>query len=300
MQLQHLEYALKVEECGSISTAAAELYLSQPRLSEIIRNLESELGIRIFNRSPRGVSVTPDGREFLGYARQITDQAALLERRYHSSAAEHRERLSVTLQHYAFATQRFIELLEGLGDSSFELALRETRTGEVISDVHTGKSDLGILYLSDSNKHVLGNTLAAANLHFTPLFDTTAHTVLRAGHPLADRDSLTLHDLENYPRLAFDQDEGNSFFFFEEPYAEQFTRQRVTVSDRSTLTELLLATNGYNIATGVLVSDLQSNLVSIPIARGENMQVGYLTRKDGLLSELAVRYIGLLKAYARQ
>lgn len=300
MQLQHLEYALKVEECGSISTAAAELYLSQPRLSEIIRNLESELGIRIFNRSPRGVSVTPDGREFLGYARQITDQAALLERRYHSSAAEHRERLSVTLQHYAFATQRFIELLEGLGDSSFELALRETRTGEVISDVHTGKSDLGILYLSDSNKHVLGNTLAAANLHFTPLFDTTAHAVLRAGHPLADRDSLTLHDLENYPRLAFDQDEGNSFFFFEEPYAEQFTRQRVTVSDRSTLTELLLATNGYNIATGVLVSDLQSNLVSIPIARGENMQVGYLTRKDGLLSELAVRYIGLLKAYARQ
>lgn len=300
MQLQHLEYALKVEECGSISTAAAELYLSQPRLSEIIRNLESELGIRIFNRSPRGVSVTPDGAEFLGYARQITDQAALLERRYHGSVAEHRERLSITLQHYAFATRRFIKLLEDLADQSFDLALKETRTAEVISDVHTGKSDLGILYLSDANKHVLGNTLAAANLHFTPLFDTAAHVVLRKGHPLANREAIALSDLEQYTRLAFDQDEGNSFFFFEEPYAEQFARQRVTVSDRSTLTELLLATDGYNIATGVLVSDLQSNLVSIPIEDGETMQVGYLTRKDGLLSELALRYIGLLKEYARR
>ena len=166
--------------------------------------------------------------------------------------------------------------------------------------MHTGKSDLGILYLSDSNKHVLGNTLAAANLHFTPLFDTAAHVVLRKGHPLADQDAIELSDLEQYTRLAFDQDEGNSFFFFEEPYAEQLARQRVTVSDRSTLTELLLATNGYNIATGVLVSDLQSDLVSIPIKNGETMQVGYLTRKDGLLSELALRYIGLLKGYSRQ
>lgn len=199
MTLQQLRYLIAIANHGSISAAAHTLYVSQSSLSVAVRDIERETGVTIFERSNRGITLTSDGIELLGYARQVVEQADLMEQRYSGRGGEAAQKLSITSQHYAFVVEAFLELAEEYEGTSYNFSLRETRTSEVIEDVRDFRSDLGVLYLSTFNESVIGHALSDANLSFNLLFTAQPHVFVSDKHPLASRTEVTVEDLEDYP-----------------------------------------------------------------------------------------------------
>ena len=297
MTLQQLRYLIEVAQSGSFNAAAHELYVSQSTLSMAIKDLESELGISVFRRSNRGLTLTADGTELLGYARQVVEQADLLAERYaHKADPQRRARLSISTQHYAFAVQAFINIVNACEACAYDFTLRETRTSEIIRDVQEFRADVGLLFLNDFNERALGRVFDEADLHFTQLFEAVPHVFVSAQHPLAQRPTLRLSDLDDYPRYSFEQGTTNSFHFAEEPLAALPHSRNITYSDRGTLTNLLIRGKGYTLSTGVLSSEMEHDIVAIPLETSETMRVGYITHGQRKPSELVLRYIAELNS----
>lgn len=294
MTLQQLRYLIAVAEHGSMNSAAQALYVSQSNLSTAIKELESELGITIFTRSNRGVSLTNDGTELLGYARQVIEQADMLEARY-TKGDRGTLRLAVSTQHYHFSLQAFINVAETLDADKYDLVLRESATHEIIEDVRTFRSEIGIIYLDDFNGRVLGHVLDEAGLVFTPLFEAQAHVFVGENHPLAKLDRVKPDDLTPYPRYSFEQGTTNSFYYSEEPLGYLPHDKNIRFSDRGTLTNLLTSFDGYTISSGVLSNEMLHGVTAIPLDVDETMQVGYIMQRQMRPSELLERYIGELK-----
>jgi len=295
MTLQQLRYIIKIVACGSITEAAKQLFISQPSLSNAVKELEAELGIEIFYRTTKGISLSIDGTEFLAYARQVVEQTELLEQRYLGKKPS-KQLCSVSTQHYAFAVNAFVNLLLALDVDEYEFTLRETRTYEIIEDVKNLRSELGIIYLSYFNEKVLTKLLKEDHLIFNPLFEADPHVFISSVHPLAKKKSVTLEDLDVFPFLAFEQGEYNSFYFSEEILSTAPHKKTIHVSDRATLFNLLIGLNGYTICTGVLNSDLNGdNIISVPLKTEERMLVGWIANEKVHLSAIASNYIAELK-----
>ncbi|WP_353852724.1 LysR family transcriptional regulator [Dehalobacter restrictus] len=295
MTLQQLKYIIKIVECGSITEAARQLFITQPSLSTAVKELEIELGIEIFYRTNKGISLSVDGTEFLSYARQIIEQTELMEQRYRGKKPA-KQLCSVSTQHYAFAVNAFVDLLLTLDVDEYEFTLRETRTYEIIEDVKNLRSEIGIIYFSDFNEKVLHKLLKENHLVFNPLFEADPHVFISSKHPLAKNTSVTLEDLADYPFLAFEQGEYNSFYFSEEILSTVPRKKTIHVSDRATLFNLLIGLNGYTICTGVLSTDLNGeNIISVPLITDERMRVGWIANEKARLSSIALDYISKLK-----
>jgi len=297
MKLQQLKYVIEVVMCGSINEAARRLFISQPTLSKAIKELEKELGITIFTRTSTGISLSPDGNEFLSYARQVVEQAELLERRYFHTTPQ-QQLLSVSTQHYAFAVYAFVEMIRNYGEDTYQFTLRETRTYEIIEDVKNLRSEIGILYISSFNEKVMTQLLDEQGLIFHELFQARPHIFVSSQNPLATKKSVTLADLEDYPRLSFEQGEFNSFYYAEEIYSTIPSKKSIQVSDRATLFNLLIGLNGYTISTGILSEDLNgSNIVSVPLEEKETITVGWVMNRKTKLSRMANVYLKELKKF---
>jgi DNA-binding transcriptional LysR family regulator len=295
MTLQQLKYILAIVNCGSISEAAKQLYISQPSLSNAVKEIEEEFGIEIFLRSSKGIALTNDGIEFLSYARQVVEQAELMEQRYLNKKPS-KKLCSISTQHYAFAVQAFVALLQKLNENEYECTLRETRTHEIIEDVRNLRSEIGILYLSEFNQKVITKLLRDNDLRFYPLFSAQPHVFISAHHPLANRDMLEMEDLDDYPCLMFEQGEFNSFYLSEEILSTRSYRKKIMVSDRATLFNLLIGLNGYTISSGVLNQDLYGKLIrSVRLRTEEEMTIGYIVNRKTVLSSLAQQYVAQLK-----
>lgn len=290
MQLQQLRYVIAIAQSGSMNSVARKLFISQSSLSVAVKELESELGIRIFNRSSKGISLTSDGVEFLGYARQVVEQADLLTDHY-TRRGTSQGRMSVSTQHYAFAVRAFINFLQVHGGSSCDFSLRETRTSEIIDDVRTFRSDIGILFLSHYNETVIRRRLDEGSLVFTSLFHARPHVFVREGHPLASRRTVTAEDLAPFERYDFEQGAEASLYLSEEPLGDLPHARHITVSDRATMTGILSHCDGYLISTGVRSDEMFSGIASIPIETDEVMNVGYITHSQRRLSGFARDYI---------
>lgn len=295
MTLQQLKYVIEVARSRSISKAAQNLFISQPSLSNALKELETEIGIMIFMRTNKGIIITTEGAEFLGYARQVVEQAELLENRY-SNTQSLQQHFSVSAQHYAFAVSAFVRLLKEYNRDEYEFTLRETKTYEIIEDVKNLRSEIGILYVNDFNKKVIHKFLREGNLLFQKLFEAKPHVFISSRNPLAEQDFVTLTDLLPYPYLSFEQGNYNSFYFSEEILSTISRPKNITVSDRATLFNLLIGLNGYTISTGVISHELNSkDIVSIPLLVDERITVGYITHKNVKQSPLASIYIEYLK-----
>ncbi len=296
MRLQQLRYAIAVAEEGSINAAAHRLFVSQSSLSVAVRDLEQEMGIRIFARTTRGVSVTSDGAEFLSYARQVLEQADLLESRYQGEKGKTRRRLAVSSQHYAFVVNAFSRFVRECDDGSpCELTLRETRTAEIISDVAAFRADLGILYLGTSNERALSRRLDEADLGFYLLFRARPHVFVHEGHPLAALGrAVRVQDLAPWPRYTFEQGLESSLYFSEEPLAALPHDRQIVVSDRATMTTLLRDYDGFLVSTGVRSDEMFTGIVSLPLETDEVMNVGYVVHAERRLSGLARSYLDCL------
>jgi DNA-binding transcriptional LysR family regulator len=296
MTLQQLKYVIEVARSRSISKAAQNLFISQPSLSNALKELEKEMGITIFSRTNKGIVITPEGSEFLGYARQVVEQAELLENRYSNTHQAPQQHFSVSAQHYAFAVSAFVRLLKEYNREEYEFTLRETKTYEIIDDVKNLHSEIGILYVNEFNKKVIRKFLREGNLMFHELFEAKPHVFISSRNPLVKQDYVTLSDLHTFPYLSFEQGDYNSFYFSEEILSTLSRPKNIRVSDRATLFNLLIGLNGYTISTGVISHELNSeDIVAVPLKVDERITVGYITHKNVTNSTLANIYIQYLK-----
>lgn len=295
MTIQQLKYVIEVAKSRSISKASQNLFISQPSLSNALKELEKELGINIFLRTNKGIVITPEGTEFLRYARQIVEQVDLLENRYFSSAST-QHHFAVSTQHYAFAVSAFVRLLKNYNRDEYEFVLRESKTFEIIDDVKNLHSEMGILYVNDFNRKVIKKFLREGDLEFHKLFVAKPHVFISAGNPLATQEHVTIQDLLPYPYLSFEQGAYNSFYFSEEILSTFSRPKNIRVTDRATLFNLLIGLNGYTISTGVISQELNGeNIIAVPLQVDEQITIGYITHKNIALSPLASTYIDYLK-----
>ena len=301
MTLQQLKYVIKVAEKGNITEAAKELYISQPSLTSSIQELEKEMGIRIFGRTNKGVIVTTAGDEFLAYARQGWDQANLLEEKYKGSECV-TPIFSVSAQHYSFVVSAYVDLIKEFSARSYDFTLRETQTYEILDDVSTMRSEVGVLFLSEENRNVLERMIKMNNLEFQELYQAKAHVFISRSHPLADRDEVTLDDLMDYPYLSYEQGSHNSFYYSEEILSTVSRIKRIKVQDRATLFNFVIGLNGYTVSSGIISHELNGeNIISKPLVEKDSavMRIGMVTKKGNSLSRYAERYIELLKQHLK-
>ena len=299
MTLQQLKYAIAVADTGNITEASRRVFISQPSLTAAIRELEEEMGITIFSRSNKGVTVTNEGDDFLSYARQVLEQAALLEDRFKGNSKGNTI-FSVSCQHYSFAVNAFVDVIRKFGGNEYDFTLRETQTHEIIEDVAHLKSEIGVLYMSSRNKNVITKLIKKNNLQFEPLFTTPLHIFISTKNPLAKKKKIKLSDLVPYPYLTYEQGDFNSFYYAEEPLTQiDFDcSKNIKVRDRATLFNLLIGLNGYTICSGIISHELNGpEIIARPLALSDSMTVGLLTRNGMVLSRYAEAYIEAVKKH---
>ena len=297
MTLVQLRYLIAVANHSSLLQAAQSLYVSQPSLSKAIAALEEEMGITIFTRRSTGMVLTEDGFQFLSYAKQVVEQADVLLAHY---ASNHKVRrvFSLSSQHYAFVVNAFVTLVKEYAEDEYEFSLRELRTYDIIEEVVTGRSEIGILYLSNFNREVILNLLKSKDLTYSTLFQAAPHVFVSRDHPLAQQKQVRLDELSPYPRFVYDQGMQNSFYFSEELHSIEYAPKNIVVTDRATLFNLLIGLHGYTIASGILSSDLNGDqIVSVPLISDETMELVSVTLRDHKMSPLGIRYLEILSDY---
>ena len=297
MTFQQLKYVVTVAETGTITEAAGKLYISQPSLTNAIHELEREMQIVIFNRTNKGISLSKEGDIFLGYARQVLEQAEILEDKYKGEGSG-KKQFCVSTQHYSFAVNAFVDLIKKYGQEEYDFSLRETQIYEIIEDVAKMRSEIGILFLNDFNEKVITKILKSNELEFHDLFVAKPHVFISRRHPLANRQIITNEELESYPYLSFEQGEHNSFYFSEEIFSTYERKKNIRVRDRATLFNLLIGLNGYTVCSGIIDKKLNGkDIIAVPLADEKDMRIGYITHRKGMISRLGNTYIEALKKY---
>ncbi len=299
MTLQQLIYAVTIADTKSMNKAAAGLYVSQPALSASIKSLEDEIYIDIFARSNRGIVITPEGEQFLSYARQMVELKNIIDDRY-SDNIHTKKKFSVSMQHYSFAIEAFIELAKEFGMNKYEFAVHETKTAEVIDNVKNGRSEVGVLYLNSFNEKAMRKIFSENNVEFQPLFECGISVYTSSSHPLAGFDKISFEDLEEYPCLSFEQGDKNSFYFAEEVLSTHEYPRIIKADDRATMLNLMVGLNGYTLCSGIICEKLNGdNYVAIPLDTDDKMTIGYIKRKEMPLSTLGSKYLEILKKYGK-
>lgn len=297
MTLQQLKYVVTVAKKGTISDAAKELFISQPSLTNAIKELENEMHITIFNRTNKGIVISNKGDEFLAYARQVLDQANLLEEKY-LDVKKQSPIFSVSAQHYSFAVNAFVDVIREFDGAQYDFTLRETQTYEIIEDVSRLKSEIGLLYTSMKNEEIILKLIKQKGLVFKELFQAKPHVFISSKHPLAEQSSISLTELEDYPYLSFEQGEYNSFYFSEEILSTLDRKKNIKVRDRATLFNLAIGLNGYTVSSGVISKELNGeSIIARPLRVDEIMRVGVIMQKDMPLSRYGKTYVEALKKH---
>ncbi len=302
MTLTQLSYIITIAETDSLNKAAERLYVSQPSLTNAIKELEKELGVTLLNRSGRGVTLTNDGVEFLYNAKEIYSQYESLMRKY-GKGGSLKKKFAVSAQHYSFATKAFVDMAQHYDLSEYEFAIKETKTREVIADVSTLRSEIGVLYLSDFNRKVMTKILNSADLEFHHLVDCKPYVYLWKKHPLAAEKSVNLRMLAPFPCLTFDQGDNSSFYYAEEIFTTGEYSQTIKANDRATMLNLMVGVNGYTLCSGIICEELNgSDYVAVPFEdESQNsdtvMEISYITRKNMTLSRIGEEYIASMKRY---
>ena len=305
MTLQQLHYAITISEVGSLNKAAELLYLAQPSLTSSMQELEKELGITIFHRSGRGVSLTSDGLEFIAYARQVYEQYETLLGKYGKDGMR-KKKFGVSTQHYSFAVKSFVEMVKYFNTEEYEFAIRETKTIDVIEDVKAFRSEIGILYLSDFNRKAIEKILRTGNLEFHKLIECDAYVYLWKGHPLAKKQEICFEELADYPCLSFEQGANSSFYFAEEILSTSEYPRMIRANDRATMLNLMIGLNGYTLCSGIICEELNgSDYVAVPFktdeeAVGSKMEIGYIVKKNMMLSKMGELYIKEIDEYLKK
>lgn len=297
MTLQQLKYLVTVAECKNITAAAEKLYISQPSLSAAIHSLEKEMNVTAFVRSNKGMTVTKEGEELLSFARNLLEQADIMKERF-CTDSNRKPKFCVSCQHYSFAVNAFVDVVNEYDAAEYNFTLRETQTGEIIDDVSNGNSELGILYLSENNEDVLHKLFKKNDLVFEEIFEASPHIFISKNHPLADKDNINLEELKPYPYLVYEQGERNSFYFSEEFLSVLDMPKSIEVRDRATLFNLAIGLNGFTVSSGVIDKELNGeDIIAKPLIMDCSMHIGIIKKKNIMLSRYANAYIEALQRH---
>lgn len=302
MTLQQIKYVIGIADAGSLNKAAEKLYVAQPSLTSTIHALEDELGITIFNRSSRGITLTNDGREFVTKARQLYQNYEALAEQY-VEPEKRKKKFGVSSQHYSFAVKSFVEMVKSFNTNEYEFAIRETKTREVIDDVASLKSEIGILYLSDYNRNYMQKIFKAREIEFVHLIDCEAFVYIWKNHPLAKQKSISFDELKDYPCLSFEQGDDSSYFYSEEILSENEYHRTIKANDRASMLNLMVGLNGYTLCSGIISEELNgSDYIAVPFretTENQNrvMEIGYIKHKDLILGQIGQKYVEELKKY---
>lgn len=292
MTIQQCRYALEIAKRGSFNEAAKHLFVAQSSLSSSMKALEEELGITVFERVSNGVLLTEDGSEFIRYATQLVEQHDFVLKRY--SNQQSFEKLYISTQHYDFVADIFGKLLRETEAEAYRFALRETQTYEVIREIETAYSDIGVLAIKGNDDGIMKRYLHTKGLLFTPFVKAYPHVFVRKGHPLATEKSLRNHQLKDYAYVSYEQGEHHNSFFTEE-MMEGYSEKHIEISDRASLMNVLLSTDCYTIGTGIMPSALNNgNIVSVALESEAYYTIGYILPKEREISGLLARFIELL------
>lgn len=301
MTLQQLRYVLAISKALSFNKAAESLLVSQPSLTNAVHELETEIGIIIFNRSSRGVSLTVDGEEFVAQASQLFHHYETILERYTDKGKK--KKFAVSTQHYSFAVKSFVEMVKKFNLDDYDFAIRETRTKEVIDDVFAMRSEIGILYLSDFNRKYLTHIFNERSLEFKHLVECNVYAYMWKHHPLANSVSVNLKELSEFPCLSFEQGESGSYYFAEEVLSGGEFSRTIKANDRATMLNLMVGLNGYTLCSGIISEEINgSDYVAVPFKNenGENartMEIGYIVKKNYMLSTICRTYIREIENY---
>ncbi|MFB9758409.1 LysR family transcriptional regulator [Ectobacillus funiculus] len=295
MTFQQIRYIVEIAKHNSISKAASALYVTQPSISKAVRELETDLGITILDRTNKGVLFTKEGTELLFYARMLLEQMESVVYHFNKEKTMDLTKVSISSQHYGFVIEAVANLMDYFAERKYELTIREGKTTDVIDDVYASRSVLGILSLTNLNKSFFERYFISKSLMFTPLASLRQHVFLRREHPLAHLTCITLEQLRDYPYLTYQQDDV-LLHFAEEAINVDNIRKLVYLKDRGTMNNLLSNTDGYNLGTGCIVNNyMNPNIISIPLESNSLIQVGLVKRNDVFLSEEILVYIDFLK-----
>ena len=295
MTIQQVLYALTIEECGSMNKAAEKLYIVQPSLTSAIQELETEVGITIFMRTNKGVIVTPEGAEFLDDIRGFYRQYDIVMQKYKDEGT-YKRKFGVSTQHYTFAVRAFVDVAKQYDMNQFDFALRETTTKNIVKDVSTLKSEIGVLYISEHNKKAMEKLFNEYAIEFHSLIKCRAYVYLWYEHPLAKMSAIGYEDLVNYPCISFEQGE-NSEFLAEEILSENIYPQSLRVTDRSTMLNLIKGLNGYTLCSGIIWGDLNGDgYIVVPYKEDEEnpnsiQEIGYITKKNAAMSKIGEQFL---------
>lgn len=298
MTILQLKYVIAIASSKSFREAASRLFVSQPALSSTIRELEEELNIHLFERTNKGIRLTDPGKEFLAYAKEAVSQYELIEDRYLDRDLD-KKHFSVSMQHYVFAVHAFINVVKEYDNGKYTFAVHETRTDEVLSNVRSLDSEVGVVAFSQTNEKVMRKLFREYQLEFTPLITRETFVYVWKSHPLASAQALSLEDLKDYPCISFDQSSENDFYLTEEALGDYAFEKLIKTNDRATSAELMAAMNGYSIGTGVMTDSfaLKRDFVTIKLKEEDPLTIGYIVRANHKLSEIGQRYIDELLKY---
>lgn len=300
MTFQQLTYVVEISKCGSINKAAHKLFLSQSGISTAVRELEEELGIRFFVRSNRGVEVTPEGKEFLGYAVSLLEQKQRIERLYGEARATAAPvHFSVSTQRYPFTEDAFLEMLRRAQDNRYQFTIKETGMDGVIDDVYDHRADLGVIFLTKLTEKIICRLLDARELTFHELAAVPPCVFVRKGHPLTKLEHITEEDLDGYPYSSFEQAQGVAVDFAEECQMVSMRKPSkcIIVNNRSTAMNVLANTDAFSTGSGLLVKDLSpAGVVTIPLEAKDPVRLGWISLKNAKLSSHAEEFVHLLEA----
>ena len=295
MTITQLKYVITIDEEHSISKASDRLYVSQPGLSSAVRDLEKEIEIQIFERVHNGVATTVPGKSFIAYARHAVESFEQIENKYLTSS-RYRQSFSVSMQHYTLAVNAFIDTVKEFDPDEYHFSIRETQTGEVIEDVKSLRSEVGVIALTDFNKKPLKKLFSDASIEFHELFSRDTYVYLSKKHPLSNKEELSLDDLQDYPCMVFDQGDNTSFYYREEALATYDYKKLISTNERATSIELILGLNGYAVGVDMLGESLNdSEIKAVKLKEDENLTLGYIVSKNRELSEMAETFIQKLE-----
>ncbi len=298
MNINQLKYVLEVAGSSSMREASTKLYVSQPALSASIHDLEEEIGILIFERTNKGISLTDEGREFLSYAKKAVGQYEILEERYLSRDSD-KEHFSVSTQHYNFAIKAFTDVIRKMEPDKFIFSIHETKTKEVLEDVRSLKSEVGIVSFSGSNEALLKKLFRDYQLDFVPLMRRDTYVYVWRSHPFAARDKVSIDEMSDYPCVSFDQSDDDNFYLTEEAMADYAFDKMIKSDDRATTMEIIAELDGYSIGSGMLsgANAILQGLVAIKLKEEDPLTIGYITRKGSAMSAYGRKYLEELMKY---
>lgn len=300
MTLQQLRYLIAAADARSVAAASRNLFVSQSSISVAIQELEREMHVKIFTRTSRGMTLTTEGLELLGYARQVVHQADLMVSRYAEGTVNEHKVFSVSAQHYSFCASTLLDIIADENPVRYTFTLHEASTIDVIEDVRTLRSELGIIYFDEHNYHAISKTLREARLEFVLLFTSRIYACFGAEHPLASAESVQIEELAEFPRVSFGQERNNASFYSEEPLDFVPSERNIILSDRDSMLHFLRYHDAYTISSGILHDNAQQDIVAVPVACDDVMRIGYIRHTNWRLSDIAQDFVSRLAALSEE